>query len=127
MIRLCISRGFTLVELLVVLAIIAVLLSIAAPRYSGSVDRAKEAVLRENLASLRDALDKHYGDTGQYPLKLEDLVTKRYLRRVPLDPVTDSSATWILVPPFDPDKGGIADVRSGSREKARNGTFHKEW
>lgn len=127
MARLHASRGFTLIELLVVLAIIAVLLSIAAPRYSGSVDRAKEAVLRENLASLRDALDKHYGDTGQYPLKLEDLVTKRYLRRVPQDPVTDSSATWVLVAPPDPEKGGVADVRSGSREKARDGTFYKEW
>ena len=127
MMRPTVSRGFTLVELLVVLAIIAVLLSIAAPRYSGSVDRAKEAVLRENLASLRDALDKHYADTGHYPLKLEDLVTKRYLRRVPLDPVTDSATTWVLVPPLDPEQGGIADVRSGSREKARDGTFHKEW
>jgi len=121
------SRGFTLVELLVVLAIIAVLLSIAAPRYSGSVDRAKEAVLRENLASLRDALDKHYADTGHYPLKLEELVSKRYLRRIPLDPVTDSTTTWISIPPPDPDKGGIADVHSGSREKARDGTFYKEW
>jgi len=121
------SRGFTLVELLVVLAIIAVLLSIAAPRYSGSVDRTKEAVLHENLASLRDALDKHYSDTGLYPQKLEDLVTKRYLRRIPLDPVTDSATTWVLIPPPDPDKGGIADVHSGSREKARDGTFYKEW
>jgi len=121
------SRGFTLIELLVVLTIIAVLLSIAVPRYSGSVDRAKEAVLRENLSSLRDALDKYYGDTGRYPPKLENLVTSRYLRRIPLDPVTDSSATWVLVPPLDPDKGGIADVRSGSRDKARDGTFYKEW
>jgi general secretion pathway protein G len=127
MIRSYSSRGFTLVELLVVLAIIAVLLSIAAPRYSGSVDRAKEAVLRENLASLRDALDKHYSDTGLYPLKLEELVDKRYLRRIPLDPVTDSPVTWILVPPPDPEKGGIADVHSGSRDKARDGTFFKEW
>jgi len=127
MMRLVVSRGFTLVELLVVLAIVAVLLSIAVPRYSGSVDRAKEAVLRENLASLRDALDKHYADTGHYPLKLEELVTKRYLRQTPLDPVTDSSTTWILVPPPDPEKGGIADVHSGSREKARDGTFYKEW
>ena len=127
MIRLYGSRGFTLVELLVVLAIVAVLLSIAAPRYTGSVDRAKEAVLRENLASLRDALDKHYSDTGHYPSKLEELVTKRYLRRIPLDPVTDSPVSWVLVPPPDPDKGGIADVRSGAREKARDGTFYKEW
>jgi general secretion pathway protein G len=127
MVRLRAPRGFTLVELLVVLAIIAVLLSVAAPRYSGSVGRAKEAVLRENLASLRDALDKHYSDTGQYPAKLEELVGKRYLRRIPLDPVTESPSSWVLVPPPGPDKGGIADVHSGSREKARDGTFYKEW
>lgn len=120
-------QGFTLVELLVVLAIIAVLLSLAAPRYSGSVDRAKEAVLRENLSSLRDALDKHFSDTGRYPAKLDELVTKRYLRRIPLDPVTDSPSTWVLVPPADPDKGGIADVRSGAQDKARDGTWYKDW
>lgn len=120
-------RGFTLVELLVVLAIIATLLSLAAPRYSGTVDRAKEAVLRENLASLRDALDKHYGDSGQYPLRLEDLVTKRYLRRVPVDPITESATTWILIPPADAQKGAIADVHSGAQGRARDGSNYKDW
>lgn len=119
--------GFTLIELLVVLAIIATLLSISVPRYSGSVDKAKESVLRENLSSLRDALDKHYADTGLYPAALDDLVTKRYLRRIPLDPVTDSSTTWILLPPDDPQKGAIADVRSGAQGKARDGSSYREW
>lgn len=120
-------RGFTLVELLVVLAIIATLLSLAAPRYLGTVDKAKEAVLRENLASLRDAIDKHYGDTGQYPLRLEDLVTKRYLRRVPVDPITESATSWIPIPPADAQKGAIADVRSGAQGRARDGSNYKDW
>lgn len=120
-------KGFTLIELLVVLAIIATLLSFAAPRYSGSVDKAKESVLRENLASLRTALDKCHGDTGQYPATLNDLVTKRYLRRIPVDPVTDSATTWIIVAPPDPEKGGVADVRSGAPGKARDGSFYKDW
>lgn len=120
-------KGFTLIELLVVLAIIATLLSFAAPRYSGSVDKAKEAVLRENLASLRDSLDKHYGDSGVYPATLDELVSKRYLRRMPEDPVTGSASTWIPVAPSDPEKGGVADVRSGAQGRARDGSFYKDW
>src|SRR5258706_12914630 len=91
--------GFTLIELLVALAIIALLLSLAVPRYFGSLSRAEEAVLKENLTSMRDALDKHYADTGKYPASLEDLVTKKYLRNVPTDPVTQSQSTWIVVSP----------------------------
>ena len=121
------SLGFTLVELMVVMAIIATLLSLAVPRYSGSVDKAKEAVLRENLASMRNALDKYYADSGLYPATLGDLVTKRYLRRVPDDPVTDSATTWVTVPPPDPQKGAIADVRSGAPGKARDGSLYKSW
>lgn len=121
------SLGFTLVELMVVMAIIATLLSLAVPRYSGSVDKAKESVLRENLASMRSALDKFYADTGQYPATLGDLVSKRYLRRIPDDPVTDSADTWVTVPPLDPQKGAIADVRSGAPGKARDGSFYKTW
>jgi len=121
------SRGFTLVELLVVLAIIAVLLSLSAPRYTGSVDKAKETVLRENLASLRDAIDKFYGDTGKYPATLNDLIDKKYLRRIPLDPVTDSSTTWVPIPPTDPQKGAIFDVKSGAPGKSRDGAAYKDW
>lgn len=120
-------RGFTLVELLVVLAIIATLLSVAAPRYTGSVDKAKEAVLKENLATLREAIDKFAGDTGKYPATLDDLVTKRYLRRIPLDPITDSSTTWVVVPPTDPQKGAIFDVKSGASGKSRDGTVFGDW
>lgn len=119
--------GFTLIELLVVMAIIAALLSLAAPRYIGNVDRAKEAVLKENLASLRDVLDKHYADTGKYPMTLDELVTRRYLRRIPVDPFTDSNRTWVATPPADPQKGAIFDVHSGATGKSSDGSALREW
>jgi len=119
--------GFTLVELLVVLSIIALLLSIAVPRYLGSIDKSKEVVLKENLALLRDTIDKYYGDQGKYPETLSDLVTKKYLRRIPSDPVTDSATTWVVVAPEDREKGGVFDVKSGSTERARDGSPFGEW
>ena len=121
------KRGFTLIELLVVMTIIALLLTIAVPRYFGSVDRAKESVLRENLATIRESLDKFYADTGKYPASVEELVKLRYLRKVPIDPVTDSDNTWIVVPPADPQKGGVYDVKSGAHGKARDGTLYSDW
>lgn len=110
-----------------VLAIIGTLLSIAAPRFSGSTDRAKESVLKENLATLREAIDKHYGDTGSYPATLDDLVTKRYLRRVPVDPVTDSATTWVVIAPGEGKKGAVFDVKSGAPDKGRDGTAFRDW
>ena len=106
--------GFTLIELMVVLAIVALLLSIVAPHYAGRVTRAEQTVLPENLALMREALDKHYADAGRYPEQLEDLVGRRYLRALPVDPLTQSSATWVVVPPAQPDQGGVYDVRSGA-------------
>lgn len=120
-------RGFTLVELLVVLAIIGTLVSLVAPRYTGSVDKAKESVLRENLATLREAIDKHYADTGKYPATLSDLVSKHYIRRMPEDPITDSTTTWVLVPPSDPQKGAIFDIKSGAPGKSQDGTAYQDW
>ena len=107
--------GFTLIELMVVLAIIALLLSIVAPHYAGRVTRAEETVLRENLALMRDALDQHYADAGRYPATLEELVSKRYLRAIPPDPLTGSAATWVPVPPADAKRGGVWDVKSGAK------------
>jgi general secretion pathway protein G len=121
------QRAFTLIELLVVMSIIATLLSLAVPRYIGHVEKTKEAVLRENLASLRDVLDKHFSDTGKYPMTLDELVSRRYLRRIPDDPVTDSNRSWVLVAPPDRKQGGIFDVRSGAKGKASDGSAYRDW
>jgi general secretion pathway protein G len=108
-----VRRGFTLIELLVVMAIIATLLSIATPRYFAHLERAREAALRETLVVVRDAIDKFHSDTGRYPAELAELATRRYLRRVPVDPVSDSADTWIIVPPPD-EAAGVWDLRSGA-------------
>ncbi|HZO03630.1 MAG TPA: prepilin-type N-terminal cleavage/methylation domain-containing protein [Burkholderiales bacterium] len=109
------KMGFTLVELMVVLTVIALLLSVVVPDYFGRMKRAEEAVLQENLALMRDALDKHYADAGKYPTSIEDLVSKRYLRSIPKDPFTQSATTWIPVPPADPKSGGVFDIHSAAK------------
>ena len=119
--------GFTLVELLVVMAIIAILVSIATPRYFNSVEKSKEVVLKQDLSTLRDAIDKYYGDTGKYPDTLDDLVTKKYLRKLPVDPITDRADTWVVVPPEDADKGGVFDLHSGAPGNGRDGTPYSGW
>ena len=120
-------RGFTLIELLVVLVIIATLLTLAVPRYYSSVDKSKEAVLKENLYQMRDAIGKYYADRGKYPESLQALATDKYLRSVPLDPVTDSATTWIVLAPEDPQKGGVYDVKSGAPGKALDGSEFSTW
>jgi len=114
-------KGFTLIELLVVFAIIATLLSLVAPRYFQSIDRSKEAALEQNLTTLRQALDQYQDDTGKYPNTLEDLVSAKYLRKVPTDPVTDSAQTWIVIAPSDSKKGGIVNVKSGAAGNSISG------
>jgi general secretion pathway protein G len=109
------QRGFTLVELMVVLTVIALLLSVVVPDYVGRMKRAEEAVLQENLTVMRDALDKHFADAGSYPTSIEELVSKRYLRSIPSDPFTRSNSTWIAVPPADPKKGGVFDIHSAAK------------
>jgi general secretion pathway protein G len=120
-------RGFTLIELLVVLAIIATLLTLALPRYFSSVEKSKEAVLKENLFQLRDAISRYHADRGRYPETLEALAADKYLRRVPLDPVTESAATWLVVPPADLQRGGVYDVRSGAPGRGQDGTEFVQW
>jgi general secretion pathway protein G len=107
------QRGFTLIELLVVMAIIAILLTIATPRYFQHVDRARESALRETLAVVRDSIDKFYGDTGRYPTELEELVSKRYLRKLPMDPFSESTESWVIVPPPN-EFTGVWDLKSGA-------------
>lgn len=120
-------NGFTLVELLVVMAIISLLLSLAAPRYFKSLDKSKEAVLRENLATTRQALDKFYGDNGKYPDALDELVTRKYLRSLPFDPITNSTSTWIVIPPESADKGEVYNIKSGSADKGADGIAYVDW
>ena len=121
------GKGFTLIELLVVMSIIVLLLSLAVPRYFHSVDNSRETILRQNLSLTRQALDKYYGDNGIYPDTLDALVSKKYLRSLPLDPITGSSMTWIIVPPDVPEKGGVYDLKSGAAGKARNGSEYKDF
>lgn len=120
------SHAFTLIELLIVMSIVGLLLTIAVPRYFGSVDKSKEVALRENLQVLRTGIDRYYADKGVYPGTLADLVTHKYFRRVPLDPVTESSATWLVQPSPDLDKPGVADVRSGAKGKTREGVPYEQ-
>ena len=124
------ATGFTLIELLFVLLIVALLASLVAPVVTSSIQRARESTLREDLHVMRKAIDDYYADTGKYPAELEDLVKKRYLRKVPIDPVTESRDTWALVRSEDSKTGaaqGIIDVHSGSDEKASDETYYKDW
>lgn len=120
------KRGFTLIELLVVMAIIALLLTIVSPRYFTSVDRAREAVLKQNLSILRDAIDKYHADTGRYPASLNQLVEDRYIRAVPVDPITEEDV-WAELPPPDPEMDGVFDVHTTSDKQALDGTFYEKW
>jgi general secretion pathway protein G len=121
------AGGFTLIELLVVMVVIGMLLSIAVPRYFRTVERAKETVLRQDLAILREAIDKYYADLGQYPDTLGALVEKRYVRAVPVDPFTRLVDSWTLVASEDPDHAGVRDVHSGASEAASDGTPLAAW
>jgi general secretion pathway protein G len=121
------KNGFTLIELLVVMAIIATLLSIVAPRYFNSIEKAKEAVLKQDLTIMRDAIDKFHSDMGSYPITLEELVERRYLRSIPIDPMTESNTTWMVVPPVNDEEEGVYDIHSGYPGQALDGTYYEEW
>jgi general secretion pathway protein G len=121
------KRGFTLIELLVVMAIIGTLLTIAVPRYFHSVEKSKEAVLHQNLALTRQVLDKFYSDNGKYPDSLDDLVSKKYLRSLPYDPITESTTTWSIIASDNPEKGAVFDIKSGAPGQGLDGTEYKDW
>jgi|ERR1700686_1554867 len=121
------ERGFTLIELLIVMAIIGTLLSIAVPRYFHALAHARETVLKQDLALLREAIDKHYADLNEYPDTLAALVEKRYVRAVPVDPFTKLADTWTVIPSEDPDHAGVRDVHSGAAENAADGTPLASW
>jgi general secretion pathway protein G len=106
--------GFTLIELMVVMAIVATLLSIVSPRYMLSIEKAKEAALRTNLRMTREAIDKYKADTGTYPSNLQSLVDARYLRELPFDPVQENDNTWSLLPPPDRLGNGVYDIKSSA-------------
>ncbi|RZT01887.1 general secretion pathway protein G [Duganella sp. CF402] len=120
-------KGFTLIELLVVLGIVALMLTLAVPRYFPSIDKSKEVVLADNLRNVRQVLDQYYGDTGRYPDSLEQLVEKHYLRALPYDPITESDATWLIVPPEDSTKGAVYNIHSGAPGNDRSGKPYADW
>jgi general secretion pathway protein G len=121
------NLGFTLIELIVVMTIIALLISIAVPRYFHSVEHAKEATLKQTLSVMRVAIDKFYGDNNRYPNSIMELVEKKYIRAVPVDPVTESSETWVTQAPNSEVSGGVFDIKSGATGKSKDGTPYAEW
>lgn len=126
------QRGFTLLELIVVLTLVGLLVGIALPAYRDATQRAKEATLREDLARMREAIDEYHTDKSEYPPALQDLVTTGYLRSLPVDPITESDASWqIEYAPWEMvEEGqvaGVFDVRSGADGVGLDGTPYAEW
>ena len=122
----CHQRAFTLIELLVVLAIMATLLTLVVPRYFQHTDRAAETVLKHNLVAMRDSIDKFYADNNRYPANLEELVSKRYLREIPMDPVAGTTNGWVIT---NPPNGapGVYDVKSSAKDKDHEGKLFTEY
>ncbi len=120
------NLGFTLIELLVVMVVVALLARIVAPKYMDRVDTARETVLRQNLAGLRNSIDQFYRDRSRYPDSLSELVQQRYIRAIPVDPITERPDSWVLIAPQDGGKG-VFDIKSGSNLKAKDGTAYATW
>ena len=120
-------RGFTLIELLIVLGIVALLLTLAVPRFFPSVDKSKETILLENLRNTRIVIDQYRADTGRYPDSLEQLVEKKYLREIPYDPLTESRESWVVQPPEEGEQGEVYNLHSGAPGNGRDGRPYAEW
>ncbi|UVW30372.1 type II secretion system protein [Massilia sp. H6] len=120
-------RAFTLIELLVVLGIVALLLTLAVPRFFPSIDSTRETILLENLRNTRAVIDQFHADTGRYPDSLEQLVEKKYLRELPMDPILDSREGWIIEPPPEGEQGVLGNLRSGAPGTGRKGAPYAQW
>lgn len=123
----CVVRGFTLVELLVVLSILALLLSLAVPRYFSGIQRAKEQALKQQLTTTRKALDEYYADQGQYPETLQELVDKHYLDKLPWDPIAERNDGWVIIPPELPLVGSVYTLHSNAEGQATDGSAYTDW
>lgn len=121
------KQGFTIIELMVVMAILGLLVSLVAPRYFRHVDKARESVLKQNLYVTRDAIDKYHSDNGRYPESLQVLVEARYIRQLPEDPITGRADTWVIVPPKEGGKRAVFDIRSSAAGKGLDGKDYASW
>lgn len=127
-------KGFTLIELIIVFALIGILVGLALPQYKYATKRARESVLKENLFQMRILINQYYADKGKYPSSLKTLVDEEYLRKIPVDPITKSSETWVEVREMLTEENlysgvepGVVDVLSGSDEKGLDGTHYSTW
>ena len=120
-------QGFTLIEMLVVMAVVALLLTIALPRYFGALEKSRDVAMQENLKVMRLSIDQFFADKGRYPDTLDELVEQKYLSAVPLDPLTESRQSWVLVTGNEEGSSGISDVKSGAPGQSKDGRTYSDY